>query len=276
MIDARVTGLLRRNDHVNGVVVRIGGQILEIGAKVVIGADGYASNVGRWSGLGQPKRATPILEYGFVNVKNLDPKTIYVFSSREFCPGGHASWVPVGEDSVCLVLLYLPSWLRSRVSIYEMHAKLRNHPAIKDKLEKAVPVSVIGAGGYMASPLPKTVANGMMMAGDAAGQGYTAQVAGIGSSFTCGHLAGKVAAQAARENDASEGRLQEYEDTWRGTIGKTILAHIEANDLFLKIIDSDKLTEKAVTELGEHFIGLIILSRLHMGAAREWVEKVCG
>ena len=128
----------------------------------------------------------------------------------------------------------------------------------------------------MASPLSKTVANGVMMVGDAAGQVAAAQVAGIGSSFTCGHLAGEVAARAAGENDASEASLQEYEDRWRGTIGKTILAHIDANDLFLNIIDSDELTEKAVAELGEHFIGLIILSRLHMAAAKAWVDKVRG
>ena len=111
-----------------------------------------------------------------------------------------------------MAVLYLPAWLRDKASISEMHAKLRNHPAIKDKLEKAVPVSVIAGGGYMASPLSKTVANGVMMVGDAAGQVAAAQVAGIGSSFTCGHLAGEVAARAAGENDASEASLQEYED----------------------------------------------------------------
>ena len=85
-----------------------------------------------------------------------------------------------------------------------------------------------------------------------------------------------MAAGAVKREDASEKVLGEYEDMWRNTIGKTINANVEGNDLFMEIINSDDLIERAVEELKEHFIGLIILPRLHVGHVREWLSEVKG
>jgi digeranylgeranylglycerophospholipid reductase len=276
LIDARVTRLLRSGGAASGVEVRVGGRTFEIGARVVVGADGHASSIGRWCGLGVPARAVPMLGYEYVNVQEPELSTVRVFASQKLLPGAHATWIPLESDSVYFEILYYPELLNQRVSITDVHTQMCQHPALRDRLARAEAVCLIAGGGPLAAPLPKTVAPGVILAGDAAGQSLAAQVAGIGSAVTCGHFAGQVAAQAVKREDASEKVLGEYEDLWRKTIGKTILANVEGNDLFMQIASSDDLIERAVEELGEHFIGLIILPRNHVEHVREWLRGVEG
>ena len=276
LIDARVTGLLSNSGVVSGVVVRVGGNSLEITARVVVGADGWASGVGRWSGLGEPSRGVPMLGYEYANVAEPDTHTVRVFANQKLLPGAHATWIPLESDGAYFEILYYPELLKERVSITDVHSQMCRHPALQERLARAMPVCLIAGGGPLAAPMSKTVAPGVILTGDAAGQTLAAQVAGIGSAITCGHFAGEVAAGAVKREDASEKVLGEYEDMWRKTIGKTINANVEGNDLFMEIINSDDLIERAVEELKEHFIGLIILPRLHVGHVREWLSEVKG
>jgi digeranylgeranylglycerophospholipid reductase len=106
--------------------------------------------------------------------------------------------------------------------------------------------------------MEKTVAAGVVLAGDAAGQLWAAQGGGITPAMVCGNFAGEIAAKAALEGDASERRLGEYEERWRNTIGKTLFAHVKAKELLDQVISSDALIEKAVQEIGLEMVGVYV------------------
>jgi digeranylgeranylglycerophospholipid reductase len=136
--------------------------------------------------------------------------------------------------------------------------ELLKHPAVSRFFGKAQPVALQSGPAWAGGPMEKTVAAGVVLAGDAAGQLWAAQGGGITPAMVCGSFAGEVAAKAALEGDVSERRLGEYEDKWRSTIGKTLFSHVKAKELLDQVISSDALIEKAVQDIGLEMVGAYV------------------
>ena len=51
MVKTSATGIIRENDQIKGIRARSMGREFTVKSKVVIGADGFESQVGRWAGL---------------------------------------------------------------------------------------------------------------------------------------------------------------------------------------------------------------------------------
>jgi len=66
-------------------------------------------------------------------------------------------------------------------------------------------------------PVPQTVSNNVMLAGDAAGQTHPITGGGIPQAVMCGKLAGKFAAQAVESGDLEE--IIRYDAMWRNRWG---------------------------------------------------------
>ncbi|MFQ5553029.1 MAG: NAD(P)/FAD-dependent oxidoreductase, partial [Thermoplasmata archaeon] len=72
-------------------------------------------------------------------------------------------------------------------------------------------------GGFvpMSGPLPETVRDNVLLAGDAAGQVLSTSGGGIFTAMICGRLAGEAAARFA----AGTAPLKTYERAWRRVLG---------------------------------------------------------
>jgi flavin-dependent dehydrogenase len=77
-------------------------------------------------------------------------------------------------------------------------------------------------GGIPLGPLEKTVADGVLIVGDAAGQVKPTSGGGVYTGVACAKIAGEVAALAAIEEDASVNRLNEYDKRWRAKLGREL------------------------------------------------------
>ncbi|WP_238435893.1 FAD-dependent oxidoreductase [Frankia sp. AgB1.8] len=219
------TGLLR--DATGRVVgVRTDRADGELRAKVVIAADGVNSFLAKELGL-LPKAEPKHLTLGVKEVLSLGREVIderfglrgsegldiEMLGNTRGIPGG--GFLYTNSDTVAIgAVLALPGLAAAKVRPEEIIADLKGHPAIAPYLRgatvKEYAAHLIPEGGY--DHMPPLAADGLLIAGDAAGMTLAAGIwlEGVNFALGSGLVAGRVAAEAAAAGDASKKRLGAY------------------------------------------------------------------
>ena len=194
----------------NTVIVEAGGERTRVEAQIIIGADGPRSLTRQTMGLPAPKMAAG-LEWELPLARPLDSAEIhfspaYGAGYAWLFPHGQAAGAGIAIDVGQHVNLShaLRRFVDQMVSAGKLH---------KEAQTNAVISGLIPVGG----PLDTTVSAHMALVGDAAGQTNPLTGAGIMSAVTCGELAGRAAAEAAKASDVAP--LRRYDDEWRGLLG---------------------------------------------------------
>ena len=191
-----------------GVLVRRGGQTVEVECRVVVGADGPRSSVGRW--------------IGQVNAEFIDGLQVEVVLSAPqesthvyFDPvyrGGYGWLFPKGETA--------------NVGV-GVSRRLGGDP--REALAHLLERLEIGRGeilGRTGGPVPScgpaahVRVGEVLLVGDAAGHTHPVTGAGIFAAIVGGELAGKAAAQAIEAGDLTA--LDGYEREWASFMGGTL------------------------------------------------------
>jgi digeranylgeranylglycerophospholipid reductase len=87
-------------------------------------------------------------------------------------------------------------------------------------LAQGSPVTLVAGGVPVGPPLPRLVASGLMLVGDAARQVDPLTGGGIANAMMAGRLAAEVAAQAIAAGDTSAEVLAQYEKRWMAGRGR--------------------------------------------------------
>jgi len=93
-------------------------------------------------------------------------------------------------------------------------------------------------GGIPIGPQEKTFSDGVLLAGDAAGQAKPTSAGGVYTGAFAAKIAGKVAAEAALEGDTSASRLSEYDRLWRKGLAKELDIGMKIHDYMGKLEDN--------------------------------------
>lgn len=170
----RAEPLVRENGR---VVVRVGRR--RVCARLLIGADGRHSRVRRWAGLeGAPERRQ---RWGVRRHFRLSPwhNTVDVHWS---CEGLEAYVTPCGEEQVNVAFLWDKARCRRVRGGDELFPSLQAaFPRLQARLAGAPPLSDARATGPLAQPARRTVADNVLLLGDAAG--YLDAITGEGISL---------------------------------------------------------------------------------------------
>jgi digeranylgeranylglycerophospholipid reductase len=212
-IRTSAVSLLKEDGRVVGAACEHMGRTYDVRAKLVIGADGFESQVGRWAGLATHLKAGDIdacLEYTMVGVEG-DPE-FDEFYLGSCAPGGYAWVFWKGEDvaNVGLGVNLLRLRDKAEVKTY-LDRLLREHPS----LGRGNVLSEIAGGVSVSPPLERTVTDGCALVGDAARMIDPLTGGGILNGCVAGRYAGEVAGEALEAHDFSAGFLQRYERRWR-------------------------------------------------------------
>lgn len=185
------------------------GRVFRVSPRVVIGADGPHSTVGRCSGMVNGQMIPAIQ----AEVALTRPSA---FTEVHFCPeiyGGYAWLFPKGK--VANVGLGLVS---------ENGGPHRMKPVLFRFLERLRQTGKIAGyplrwmGGWIpAKPMGMTSGHNVLLAGDAAGQVHPITGAGVPQAVLCGRMAGKWAARAVLQKNPD--LLKEYDREWREAFG---------------------------------------------------------
>jgi flavin-dependent dehydrogenase len=206
----RVTALLRDGDRVVGVQAEDeDGARVDVGARLVVGADGRASVVARALGLLRPHRLQRLALIRYVSgVEGLhDRGEIYVD------PPDYSILNPVAPGLVNLSLVvplaHARPYGRRMAAFFEARIKqLRHLPARVAGMRAEGPLRVMGPLAYRVRE-PRV--GGVLLAGDAAGfyDPFTGE--GVFTALRSAELAADTIVRALRTHDVSAAALDAYE-----------------------------------------------------------------
>jgi len=212
---AYVNGLIINDDKVCGVKYEYRGEQKELNAKIVIGADGVESRVGRWAGLKTHihfKDMECCVQVTASNINNIDPNTLYFYFGKKFAPGGYFWVFPKGRNiaNIGLGISGMVGKQKSALSFLNDFMG-QNYPA--------APILTSIAGGVPSTiTLEKISAPGIMLVGDAARQVNPLSGGGIASGMIGGSIAGRIAGEAIKMNKPDH--ILNYDKEWRDRLGK--------------------------------------------------------
>ena len=235
-IKTSARGLLRQDGRVVGAACEHMGEPFDVRAQVVIGADGFESQVGRWAGLEDPLRTRDVascLQYTLAGARgDARYSDVHLGSAA---PGGYAWVFWKGEDVVNVGLGIPLSRLRDRAEVKEyLDAFVARHP----DLARGEVIEEVAGGVTSGLPLDRSVADGLLLAGDAARLIDPLTGAGIQNGLLSGRLAGETAARAVKEGEASEGFLRTYDRAWRARLEEELARHYLVKEALQKVDDA--------------------------------------
>jgi digeranylgeranylglycerophospholipid reductase len=249
-------------------------------ARVIIGADGVETMVGRWAGLDTRVAARDMESCAQYVVGNIqfDPDAIYLQFGPSVAPGGYAWVFPkgVGVANVGLGVVALRSDGRTARQYLDDYVA-RHFPRGT--------VTGLTVGGVISGvTVRRTVTDGVMLAGDAAHMINPLSGGGIVTAMKAGRLAGRHAARAIRAGDTSAAGLQAYHDDWMELLGNAHTMYYRLKETINKF-DDDFLNRLARTvsavPLEKRTLGRVIGSALvhHPSllpiAAKLFVQEYC-
>lgn len=201
-------------------MTRSGNQILgngpegavSISCRVIIGADGPCSQVGRWMG-SRHQDYLPAAQYRVSLTQPLDHTRIYF---RPYLRGGYGWLFPKGELANVGIGLAPFSNPGLRPALKRFYLELMG--------EGLIGKDIIGPGGGLVpvGGLTDVVKDNMILAGDAAGTCHPITGAGVGNALISGEMAGQAAAEAVLKGNLRP--LQAYERDLIAHLGHS-LAH---------------------------------------------------
>jgi digeranylgeranylglycerophospholipid reductase len=216
MVRTRATGLILEEGTVRGVKLSRLGEEFDVRAKLVIGADGVESQVGRWAGIDTTLNLRDIescVQYHMQNVELTENTLDFYFGSA--APSGYAWAFPKGDGAANIGLGVLGSKLRGKRPLEYLDE------FVAQRFPSGKPVELVMGACPVSDALPHTVSNGLMLVGDAAHHTDPITGGGIMAALQSGTIAGQVANKAVRKNDASVKVLREYETEWNRSFGKS-------------------------------------------------------
>ncbi|MBU3968066.1 MAG: NAD(P)/FAD-dependent oxidoreductase [Euryarchaeota archaeon] len=231
-VKTRATALLKNNGKISGIKAMYMGETKDIKADIVIGADGVESKVGRWAGIDTSLKPHDIETCAQFLISNIDPGEYSEFYIGEKYSAGGYVWIfPKGGYTANVGIGILGS----------KSGKIRALSLLHDFIETHIPhgkiLELVVGGVPVSGPIEKTIADGLMLVGDAARQSDPLTGGGITNAMDAGLIAGEVCIKAKEKRDYSVKTLKEYEDRWRATIGKEISRSLKVKNLLIKLTD---------------------------------------
>lgn len=230
-------GLRREDDGTITVECESFGEDFDINAKIVIGADGPESHIGRWAGL---KCATPAkkmesgIQFEMCNVEFEKDDVIEFYFGNDVAPGGYA-WIFPKCDDIANVGLAVLAPLAKKSAYEYLVDFVKTCPATKNA--QAVELNV---GGDPVGGLVKEMSgDNILLCGDAASQVNPLTGGGINSGMLGGMLAGQTAAEAIAEGDCSAKFLKKYEKRVDEEMGDEMHKYLKVCEYLLSLSDDE-------------------------------------
>ena len=238
-----VISLLHDDGKISGVTLRRMGETRDVRAKLIIGADGFESQVARWAGMNtnlKTRDTTSNLQYRMTGL-DLDPR-FTDFYIGSVAPGGYV-WIFPKSRQV------------ANVGIGLLLSKIKGASEAKDYLDAFIEkdsrfrnadiLETVSGGVSVSAPLDRTVSDGIMLVGDAARMIDPLTGGGISNGVIAGSVCGRIAAEAVKAGDLSSEYLQRYEEGWRALLEEKLYRDYMAKEKLISLDDEtlDKLID---------------------------------
>jgi digeranylgeranylglycerophospholipid reductase len=239
-VKTRASAPIMEKGFVKGAKVECCGTVTKVTADVVIAADGVESKFSRWCGIDTTVPLSEIMssvQYVMADV-DIDMHSTVFYLGNEIAPQGYLWVFPKGERSANVGI-----GISGKKSGEGHRAKDYLDRFVKKTFPQGKSIECIAGGVSVCRPLDCTVADGLIITGDAARVVDPLTGGGIYNSMYTGRLAAQIAAECIGKGDVSKNKLMVYDKTWRTSkMGKTIERNYHIKEYLIKQPD-DKLNE---------------------------------
>ena len=234
-VKTRAAAPIMEDGVVKGAKVEYCGKVSNITADVVIAADGVESKFARWCGIDTTVPVREIMsgaQYVLTDIE-IDPHSTIFYLGSRVAPEGYLWVFPKGKRS-------------ANVGIGISGKKSGSGHRAKDYLDRFVdktfpkgkPIEFIVGGVSVCRPLECTVADGLIITGDAARVVDPLTGGGIYNAMFTGRLASQVAADCIAKGDTGKGALMAYDAGWRTSkMGKSIERNYHIKEYLIRLSD---------------------------------------
>ncbi|MGA9138997.1 MAG: NAD(P)/FAD-dependent oxidoreductase [Methanocella sp.] len=203
----QATGLIIENGRTCGIRGKLRGEDFEARAKVVVGADGVESRVGRWAGIDTCLKVKDIgscAQFRLAGI-DLEPDSCEIYYNRGWAPGGYVYIFPKGDGEANVGL----------GAVYDHGDPRRPIEYLKDFVSWRFPgagvLESVAGGVPLSGIMSRLSAAGLVLVGDAARLTDPGTGEGILNGMISGRIAGRVIADCVRNGDVSADALRRYD-----------------------------------------------------------------
>lgn len=239
MVKSNVIDVIKDGDRVVGVKANTPKGRLTVRSTLVIDASGFSTSVGRKAGVaGQWKRYGVGAEYECY-CDDIDSTTWVLMVGQKYSDAGYAWSFPLSTNRV-----------RIGVGIGRPESNAEPLEKLHEIIEKRFkPLDALRDGKIQPIELHygfipnegvrrNSIADGLVMVGDSAGQSNPLVLEGIRYAIDFGRLAGKVGADSLSENSDKESLL-EYERSWKSRVESKIHSALKVQMRWLGLTDEE-------------------------------------
>lgn len=220
------------------------GKEIQIFTKIIIGADGPESKVGRMVGLKSNtslNNMASCVQYEMVNV-NMDDMNHVRVHIGSVCPGGYVWIFPKGDDIANVGLGILKSHTDKTAKHF-----LDSFIESNQDVVNAQCVEMNVGGDPIGGLIEQRYDDNIMIVGDAAGFVDPLTGDGIRTAMLSGKFAGDVAVKSIKNGDYSKKFLKEYYDLTEEHVGKSFNRFNKIKEFLLTL--DDKSLDNIVEEI---------------------------
>lgn len=210
---AYVYDLLRENGKIVGVKSLVKDQKVDFRGKIIIGADGVESRIGKWAGIDTTCHIKDMESCAQMTLAGIEVEddVLEFYFGDQVSPGGYLWVFPKGNNTANVGLGLSVESAKKKSAIKYLHE------FVERKYPHAAMLTHIAGGVPCAKTNPKIVNENVLLVGDAAHQVNPVSGGGIISGMIGGMLAGQVAAEAVQRDEISH--AIEYEKRWHKRLG---------------------------------------------------------
>ena len=233
---AYIDGLIIEDDKVVGVKGTHVGERFEKRAKIVVGADGVESRVGRWAGLKTTVKLKD-MECGIqktVTGIDVNEHMFDFYLSKKWAPGGYLWVFPKGKHKANIGLAISGHYAKDGKAAHKFLDEF-----LAWKYPNASVLTTVVGGVPVAKTVKQMVMDGLMLVGDAARTVNPVTGGGIISGMRSGLLAAETAVKALRNGGPIRKNLSSYEKEWHKIGGKNHERFYRIKETIFRFTDDD-------------------------------------
>ncbi len=209
-VKSPAVGIIKEGNRIVGARIRHNAEIIDVKAKIVIAADGFESEFGRWAGLKSLILAKndiiSAIEYRMINVDSNEDYTDFYLGS--IAPAGYLWVFPKGPHEANVGIGVTITKMKDRWDVKNyLDNWINSHPGYK----KGKIIQEITGGVSVNKVRDKMTMPGLMVVGDAARLIDPITGGGIANGLISGKYAAQVAKKAIDANDFSEDMMGNYD-----------------------------------------------------------------